>query len=358
MKKAELNQCLSCKVGAILNESGLILRSISAARFDCGEVAVHHQYGAAKGSSKPLNALGGRSARLSKIRLGALVGLFIFAGLLASEASLRLSGLTSFPIFMRAPGVAYYPAPNQSGAFLNKNHWYVNAQGFENDRPFAVLHPGAMLIGDSIIDGGNPTDYQDKVGPIAAKTSGVQIWVGAAGGWRLLNELAFLETHRSQLKSVDQLILLLKDGDFDAPASATDELSFPTHRPFLLTSYVIHRYLQPHSVNLPPVTQEEEQAFQRQWSTELDELLDDYHRPITLILYPDEYDFQDAAAWQSDTAAIRGYAARHTSRIKIVDLRGDLQWSAGMYKDGIHPNLAGDRVLGALVAAICSSASD
>lgn len=138
---------------------------------------------------------------MPKIRVAVLAGLVLFAGLFLSEASLRLSGLTSFPIFIRAPGVAYYPAPNQSGAFLNKNHWYVNAQGFENEMPFMVSHPSAMLIGDSIIDGGSPTDYQDRVGPIAAKTSGVQIWVGAAGGWRLLNELAFLKMHKAELKS-------------------------------------------------------------------------------------------------------------------------------------------------------------
>jgi hypothetical protein len=47
------------------------------------------------------------------------------------------------------------------------------------------MHPSALLIGDSIIDEGDRTDYRDRVGRIAAKTSGVQIWVGAAPGWRL-----------------------------------------------------------------------------------------------------------------------------------------------------------------------------
>jgi hypothetical protein len=292
-----------------------------------------------------------RRGDIRKIHIITLV--CVGVALLAVEASIRLLGLTNFPIFMRAPGVAYYPAPNQSGVFLNKNHWYVNAQGFENDRSFFVSHPSVLLVGDSIIEGGNPTDYKDRVGPIAAQKSGVQIWVGAAGGWRLLNELAFLKTHSSELRSVDQLIILLKDGDFEEPAFWTDELSFPTRPPLFATSYMIRRYFLPRPSNLPMVTAEQVRDFQHKWSMELDELVDDYHGAITIVLYPDKYDYRDGSSWKSDTAAIRSYVGDHTKRMKIVDVREDSRWNASMYRDGIHPNLAGDRVLGELIANTC-----
>jgi hypothetical protein len=35
-------------------------------------------------------------------------------------------GMTDFPVFERSAATEYLPAPNQSGALLNKNDWAFN----------------------------------------------------------------------------------------------------------------------------------------------------------------------------------------------------------------------------------------
>jgi len=284
--------------------------------------------------------------------------LIAFAGLsvalfLAAEASTRIFGLTSFPIYIRDPKIGYYPAPNQSGAFLRRNRWFINDRGFENDRPFVVSHPSAMLVGDSVVYGGNPVDYEQRIEAIATKKWKGRIWVASAGGWSLLNEIAFLHTHMHELNSVDRLIFILNNGDFGPPAAWTGELAFPTRRPSVATLYLFRRYILPHPSELPMISVEDDKASQSLWSAEFSKLLMTTHAPITIILYPDQNDLKDGALWNSDTAAIRRYVAAHSNRMAITDLRADPRWNKSLYRDSIHPNLIGNKFLAEIVTDIC-----
>jgi len=278
---------------------------------------------------------------------GVLVG-----ALVSLEIAVRLFGLTSYPVYIRSQAVGYFLAPNQRGAFLNKNHWFVDDQGFANEKPFVVSHPNTILVGDSVVFGGNPVDYDLRIGTIAAKITRRDIWSASAGGWSLLNELAFLKLHKTQVYQADKLIFVVNRGDFGCAAQWAGELALPTRRPVLATVYFLKRYVLPHSEELPPITVKSDSLCEREWQDGLDDLLTHYSGQVSFILYPDKHDLNDHNAWRMEMVAIRRYIAAHSRRIMLFDLSTVPGWNLSRYRDGTHPNPAGNRILAAVVAKL------
>jgi hypothetical protein len=298
----------------------------------------------------------GRWLRPKRIGLILAVVLAIFV---AAELFVRLIGLTDFPIYNRAPGVGYYLKPGQHGAFLNRNRWFVNEQGFENREPFAPSERSCLLVGDSVVYGGNPVDYYDRVGALAAKDWGRgPIWVASAGGWNLLNELSFLNRRRQQIKSIDHVVFIFNNGDFGKRALWTGELAFPTNRPILATPYLFSRYVLPHPAELPPISRTATAGGDAEWRKQLDDFLEFYPGSTTIILYPDKDDFRDRRAWLRHTAGIRRFAAQHSNEVTLVDIAELESWNLSMYRDGVHPTLAGNKALAARVADACGNSGD
>src|SRR4051812_6093297 len=93
-----------------------------------------------------------------------LVGLVALAG--TAEIGTRVSGIADFPLYRADQSLGYVPAPNQRGAFLNRNGWVFNELSMGTDRPFdpdSVFN--LLLVGDSIVNGGNPVRQSDRLGP-------------------------------------------------------------------------------------------------------------------------------------------------------------------------------------------------
>ena len=124
------------------------------------------------------------------------------------------------PLYKADNQLGYIPAPNQSGAFLHSRQWRFNeysmgSAAFEPDpRRFNIL-----LVGDSIVLGGNPLNQSDRLGPQLEKLSGWQVWPVSAGSWALQNELAYLRTHPDVLQRVDAVAIVSNSGDFGEPSS-------------------------------------------------------------------------------------------------------------------------------------------
>jgi len=287
-----------------------------------------------------------RASRPGSLAVVVAISIIAYFGL---EVALRIGGLGSFPVYVQDPVVGYYLVPNQHGLFLQKNHWFVNSDGFANDRNFTDSHPSSLLVGDSIVYGGDPVDYDCRVGTLAGEFSKQATWVAAAGGWNLLNELAFLEQHQRILRKVDRLIFVLNNGDFDAAGQWTGEFSFPTRHPLFLIPYLARRYLLPHPAELPPVAIAAT-GHGRTWQPEFDRLVDAYPFRITVILYPDRTDYADKALWERHTAEIRRYAGARKD-IRVIDLRDRKSWRRSYYRDEIHPTCAGNHALAEIVAA-------
>src|ERR1700749_2777557 len=98
--------------------------------------------------------------RLSFILVGSAI--FLIG---AAEVATRLTGVADFPLYRADADLGYVLAPDQKGAFLNKNHWVYN----EKSQGAGPWHPNGktdlLLLGDSLVLGGNPVDQPDRLGP-------------------------------------------------------------------------------------------------------------------------------------------------------------------------------------------------
>lgn len=280
------------------------------------------------------------------MRLCLWVAMGMAASLVGGELFARGMGLLSFPVYERAAGVEYYLRPSQHGAFLGRNPWAVNAAGFNNVEPFLPSRDGCILIGDSIVYGGNPVAYRDRVGPLAQKELGSPVWTGAAGGWSLMNELAFARMHRSQILATGHLVFVINDGDLVEATRWGGELGFPTQRPLLGTLYLARRYMLQHTSEMPAIVGGAEVS----WQVQMDALLDGYQGAIAIVEYADQAHLLDAGKWRRDMRSLEAYVARNP-RIRLIDSRP--AWSTSLYKDTFHPTVRGDRVLASYVAQGC-----
>lgn len=97
-----------------------------------------------------------------KLTIGVFIILTLFMGL---ETYLHLAGFGSYPIYLLDSQIKYIPASNQSGVFLNRNHWFFNDRHMGNsDNWTRDIHPDVLLLGNSIVLGGNPYDHNESLG--------------------------------------------------------------------------------------------------------------------------------------------------------------------------------------------------
>ncbi len=122
--------------------------------------------------------------QITKLRLV----IWLVGALVLAEGAAQLSGVVDLPIYEANNQIGYIPAPNQSGKFLHKNDYRFNeysmgAGSFSPDPARFNL----LLVGDSIVLGGNPLAESDRLGPQLEKRAGWQVWPVSAGSWALQN---------------------------------------------------------------------------------------------------------------------------------------------------------------------------
>ena len=281
----------------------------------------------------------------------------VFAGLVIAELATRISGIVDFPVYQRSGEIGYFLTASQHGKFLGRNRWFVNADGFNNDQPFTATHPYTVLVGDSVVYGGNPVDYADRIGTISSELAQQNVWTAALGGWSLYNELAYISARKQIISQADHLVFVFDNGDLEGLASWGGEFIHPTAHPMLAFPYALKRYLIPRLFNLnstpelPAIPQPVSHNKSLDWQRQLDDLLAYYPGKIMFVLYPDQETCARTNLWQDQTREIRQYIARHQDRIFILDVQQIKGWDAGDYRDGIHPNSKGDQLLAVNISA-------
>ena len=162
--------------------------------------------------------------------------IFIYAvfSMLLLEGSIRLIGLINFPLVIADNKIGYIYKPNQHGSFLNRNDWRFNSHSMQNDEEFLPSNSlDVLLIGDSIVAGGNSFKKEDRLGSKLARDLNTQVWSISAGSWSLLNELIYLENHPEVIQGIDKFIFILNSGDFTRPSSWSCEYTHPRSYPYL-----------------------------------------------------------------------------------------------------------------------------
>ena len=92
----------------------------------------------------------GRRRRV-KIALACLTVIAI-----SSEIGLRLAGAGSYPLYDIDDKIKYIPSANQHGTYFNRYAWHFNDRHMASRSNWsAEKHPNLVLVGNSIVLGGN-----------------------------------------------------------------------------------------------------------------------------------------------------------------------------------------------------------
>jgi hypothetical protein len=286
----------------------------------------------------------------------AVLGLFVL-----TEAALRSAGAVDFPIYHVDDGIGYLPEPNQSGSFLRTHSWVFNDRSMgtrEHWNPAG--HPNILLIGNSVVMGGNPYDQKHKLGPLLQRDIGADyaLWPIAAGGWTNVNEMVYLRRNPDVAASPRLFIWEYMSGGLSAPNSWHGEYVFPTKRPRYATWYVFRRYVWPHffpadTNELPPVG-EVSPVYRAEFESAVNSLsrATAADRPGIIFLYPKESEYLRAKAgkdWLPERADVNRIAA--ANGVTVIDIAVRPEWNAQLYRpDHTHPTIQGNAVLARILA--------
>lgn len=285
-----------------------------------------------------------------------LSALLVGALLLAAEWMVRACGAVDFPLYQADADVGYWPAPGQSGNFLNKNRWFFNERSMGVAEAF---RPGrrrdVLLIGDSIVLGGNPLDQAEKLGPRLTQRTGDQHWPLSAGSWALLNELHMLKRNMDVVEHSDAIVLVLNSADFDQPSSWACDITHPRERPRVALLYLARKYLGigpqcagegPGDLKVPAAD----------WKKAWREFMSDARlrgKPVTVWLYPTREESLNMGLLrerlESVGAQLRMEGLSDTLTVRSVGR--DRRWAGATYIDGIHPNAASVGTLSEILAS-------
>lgn len=305
-----------------------------------------------------------------RLPVRAAVGVVALLGLI--EVTIRVSGATNFPIYIVDDGFGYLYAPNQSGVFLNRNRWHYNDRSMPVARDWAPGRaPDLLVIGNSIVAGGNPYDQTQKLTALLETRVGTRfsLWPIAVGGWSTVNALGYLERNPDVLNAADFFVWIHTSQGLARLNPWPGDAAFPRRRPIWATGYVLSRYLQPtfrvFAQWLPAPVQRSaapdesaknivrfEAALRRLGAGER------RHAGI-LVLYPSDQQVEAARRgeeWLPERETMEAVAQRHG--LLVIDLTRYPEWTAELYRDAIHPTAQGNEVLARIIVTALERAFD
>lgn len=287
-----------------------------------------------------------------------LVAAGVIALLALTEVAVRRAGLVDFPVYERSQTFGYAPRSAQAGAFLGRNHWVFNDRGLGVERPWRPdERPNILLIGNSIVLGGNLYDQKDKLAPQLQSHlgNGCTVWPAAAGGWTTINEMRFLQNNPDLIAATDFFVWEYMPGQMERVNPWTRDVTHPTERPVWATGYLLRKAIQERFGSPPPVAPPTVDQVAKHY-VEFDGLVarlaaaSQRSPPGIIFLYPDRNQLANArrgVEWVPDRARVESLAAAH--QIKLVDIARFPQWTDALYKDGVHPTAEGNAVLAAIL---------
>lgn len=145
---------------------------------------------------------------------GALLLLFLF--LVTGELAGRYYGLTSFPLYQASEAYEYIHIPNQKVRIYGK--WYETNEFSMRSKPLLPTDTTVvLLIGDSIINGGNATDHDSLASSILEErlsryfSGRVRVLNIAESSWGPDNAAAYIKEHG--IFNADLILLVFSSAD-------------------------------------------------------------------------------------------------------------------------------------------------
>lgn len=176
-------------------------------------------------------------------RIGVLLTFGLLAGLVSTELLLRALGRLNHPLFEADPQYEYLMRPDQDVRY-GRIHYVTNALGLRSPPIGPKRGRRVLIIGDSVINGGQQTTQDSLATEQAARRTGVELINLSAGSWGTENAMAWIRAHG--LMQADALIIVLSSHD------AYDRMTFepvvghhpsyPAERPQLALSAELDRW--------------------------------------------------------------------------------------------------------------------
>ena len=272
-------------------------------------------------------------------------------GFVASELVLRVMGVVDFPLYDANSTVGYIPAANQAGSFLNKNDFEFN-EFHMGSGPFQPSDKtDILLIGDSLVYGGNKYASAERLGSQLQKTvegnnASFSIWPISAGSWTLRNELAYINNNPAVTANIDWFVFVLNSGDFEGISSWRCEYTHPRKKPFSALWYVFNKYvyaIQPCGEFTPQLMPPSGEL-----SDEVIQFVQQFGNRVTFVFYPDIVEMVDSSLEKTQFSS--GEEILLNAGVNgIVRISDDVRWNRDLYWDGIHPSPLGVQVLSQII---------
>lgn len=285
-----------------------------------------------------------------------VLGALLVVGLALGELGARyLLGLGTPPLSVAHPRIEYMFAPNQDVRRFG-NRQLFNEYGMRNPK---VSEWGAarrvLVFGDSVLNGGSLTDHEALATTLATReTPGSVFGNVSAGSWGIDNMLGWIETYG--LLEADTVIFVLNSGDAeDAPTfAALNPLTHPTSRPMSALSEGVRRYLlksvtdwlEKQTVNLhEPIKTTQDGHDGTQVLPIALNILREAGVQVCGVLHASRAE-QLTSDHTNLNELVKIFEEHAVPVVRMYELRSQSTVSdATIYRDAIHLNLAGQKIL-------------
>lgn len=275
------------------------------------------------------------------------------------EICLHALGAVDFPIYDVDEKIGYMPKADQQGQFLNKNDWVLNnrALGTLHQWPTdSVNKNNVMLVGDSVVWGGNPLKQEDKLGDQLEKGLGPNfaVWPASAGGWSVANEIEMIRRNQDIYSQSEFVVWFINSGDFSPLAESASHLIHPNKPIICATCFYIEKYMLPKlgiriGMENPPIDIDagiNEKVWQDFYLQTVK--IKGKKSKIIFVLYPNKDELLKIDNKTFITLKSHMYTMCHT--FICIDLSKKKEWHSELYRDGIHPSVKGNLILSKIIA--------
>jgi hypothetical protein len=276
---------------------------------------------------------------------------YLAIAFLILEIGTRLTRISDFPIYDANNEIGYIPKASQHGKFLWTHDWIFNEYHMGADTFKPSNAEDILLIGDSIVLGGNPLKESERLGPTLQRKINRAVWPISAGSWGMRNELIYLKSNPDVVKNIDTFIFVWNSGDFDQASSWSCEITHPKHPPISAFLYALQKYVysfQKCNGEIKP----DYLVASGDWHEELKAFINSAemkNKKVVAYLYPDINERKDANLVEEKLDS-------HINEIQqagikdVISIGHDPRWGLSNYRDGIHPSGQGNKVLADIIA--------
>jgi len=223
--------------------------------------------------------------------------------------------------------------------------------------------PNILLIGNSIVMGGNPYDQKDKLGTLIQEQVGnrYNVWPIAAGGWTNVNETVYLKRNADVGQATYFFLWEYMIGGLSARSTWLGEYVFPKEHPIWGSWYVLQRYVLPEllGVNMSGLPPKPTGTLNATYLADFKAAVATLNKAASskghglLFLYPQRVDYITASQgkeWLPERAEVERIA--HENGLAILDISRARDWNESLYRsDNVHPTVQGNVVLAKILAA-------